>query len=148
MPVENGANMGMRFSDAKEFQQIDLQELFLSVEWVAGHYPGKLVVAMENSDTVFSAWDNDKLVGLVNALDDGIMTAYIHFLLVRPDYQGRGVGKELLKMLADKYREYMRIVLIADDQETVYYQNSGFKLAKGTKAMFIEKRFVENNKES
>ena len=131
--------MNIKYKSIKEFQQKELQDLFLSVEWISGKYPEKLVVAMKNSDTVFSAWDGERLIGLINALDDGIMTVYIHFLLVNPEYQGKGIGKELLRRIIDKYSEYLRIVLIADEEETGFYQNSGFELASGTKAMFINR---------
>ena len=53
--------------------------MFLSVEWSSGHYPDKLVAAMRNFSTVFSAWDGDKLVGMVCAMDDGVMNAYLHY---------------------------------------------------------------------
>ena len=66
--------MDIKYRDTKSFGAGELQELFLSVEWSSGHYPEKLVVAMENSASVFSAWHNGKLVGLINTLDDGIMT--------------------------------------------------------------------------
>jgi len=131
--------VNIKYKSIKEFQQKELQDLFLSVEWISGKYPEKLVVAMKNSDTVFSAWDGERLIGLINALDDGIMTVYIHFLLVNPKYQGKGIGKELLRRIIDKYSEYLRIVLIADEEETGFYQNSGFELASGTKAMFINR---------
>jgi ribosomal protein S18 acetylase RimI-like enzyme len=134
--------MSIQYRDIKKFQPCELQELFLSVQWEAGKHPEKLVVAMENSQTVYSAWDNKKLIGLINALDDKIMTVYIHFLLVQPEYQGKGVGKELLRMINDKYKEYLRVVLVADRAETGFYQNSGFELASGTNAMFIN-RFRE-----
>ena len=75
----------------------ELEELFLSVEWSSGHYPDKLEIAMRNYATVYTAWDGDRLIGLLSAMDDGVMTAYIHYLLVRPEYQGRGVGKQLLE---------------------------------------------------
>ena len=42
---------------------------------------------MKNFDCIFSAWDEDRLVGMVCVMDDGIMNAYIHYLLVHPDYQ-------------------------------------------------------------
>ena len=131
--------MSIVYKDVKSFQERDLEELFLSVEWVAGQHPDKLVIAIENSSTVFSAWDNNKLIGLINALDDGIMTAYIHFLLVHPNYQGKGIGKKLLGMAMEKYKEYLRVVLVADEEETGFYQNSGIELAHGTKAMFINR---------
>lgn len=52
-----------------------LEDLFLSVNWVSGRYPKKMSKAISNSDTVFTAWNGEKLIGLVNALDDGVMTA-------------------------------------------------------------------------
>ena len=131
--------MATTYKDTKMFQAEDLQNLFLSVNWESGKHPEKLVVAMEHSDSVFSAWDNRKLIGLINALDDGIMTAYVHYLLVNPEYQGKGIGKELLRLITNKYSDYLRIVLVADDKEIGFYQNSGFGLATGTSAMFINR---------
>jgi len=131
--------MSFQYKDIKNFQSKELEELFLSVKWISGNYPDKLVVAMERSDTVFSTWDKEKLIGLINALDDGCMTVYIHFLLVHPEYQGKGIGKELLGMVNNKYKDYLRVVLIADEEETGFYQSNGFELAVGTKAMLINR---------
>jgi len=131
--------MSIEYKDIRQFTPDELQELFLSVKWESGRYPEKLSIAMENSDTVYSAWGNHKLIGLINALDDGIMTVYIHFLLVNPEFQGKGIGKELLRMMTEKYKDYLRVVLVSDENETGFYQNSGFDLAKGTKAMFINR---------
>ena len=49
----------------------DLQALFLSVDWSSGHFPDRLVNAMKNYETVYTAWDEDKLIGLISAMDDG-----------------------------------------------------------------------------
>ena len=67
--------MNIEYKDIKEFSCCELERLFLSVEWSSGHFPDKLVVAMRNFDTVYSAWNCDKLVGMVCAMDDGIMNA-------------------------------------------------------------------------
>lgn len=114
-----------------------LEELFLSVEWSSGHYPDKLSVAMRNYATVLTAWDGDRVVGLISAMDDGIMTAYIHYLLVRPDYQGKGIGKILLERIKEKYKDYLRIVLIAYNKECGFYEHCGFKKGKDETPMFI-----------
>lgn len=90
--------MVIEYKDTKDFTAEELKRLFLSVQWSSGAYPERLVVALRNSDTVFSAWDGDRLIGLINVLDDSIMTAYIHYLLVDPEYQGQGIGKELTRM--------------------------------------------------
>lgn len=83
-------------AEAHEFTAEQLQDLFLSVEWPSGHFPDKHVVAMRNFEAIFAAWDDDLLVGLICAMDDGSMTAYVHYLLVRPEYHGRGIGKQLV----------------------------------------------------
>jgi len=129
--------MDITYKNTKDFTAGELEELFLSVEWSSGHYPERLVVAMKNSDAVYSAWDGDKLVGLANALSDGSMTAYIHYMLVRPEYQSKGVGRELLRRMAEKYKDTLRIVLVAYEKEAAFYERCGFKKGKDSIPMFI-----------
>ena len=43
------------YKDIHQFDQQQLQDLFLSMEWSSGHFPDKLVVAMRNFETVFTA---------------------------------------------------------------------------------------------
>ncbi|MBQ7596259.1 MAG: GNAT family N-acetyltransferase [Clostridia bacterium] len=125
------------YKSTSDFNREDLQRLFLSVEWSSGHYPEKLVVAMRNFDTVFSAWDGDKLIGMVCAMDDGIMNAYVHYLLVDPDYQGKTVGRTLVDMVKQKYKDYLRIAVIAYDDELSFYENCGFVKSSDSSPMFI-----------
>lgn len=129
--------MNIEYKSTKKIASEQLKDLFLSVEWSSGHYPDKLAIAMKNSGSVFSAWDEDKLIGLINILDDGVMTAYIHYLLVNPQYQGKGIGKELLRIMQDKYKDYLRIVLISYDKEIGFYENFGFSKGEDKTPMFI-----------
>lgn len=129
--------MNITYKDIHEFHQSDLQELFLSVEWSSGHYPEKLVVAMKNFETVYTAWDGDRLVGLICAMDDGIMTAYIHYLLVNPQYHHQGIGKHLVEKMKETYKDYLRIVLVAYNDEIEFYKSCGFKPAEDASPMFI-----------
>ena len=129
--------MDIGYRDTKDLNENDLKDLFLSINWSSGHYPEKLALAMKNSGSVFTAWDGDRLIGLINALDDGIMTAYVHYLLVDPDYQGKGVGKELVRLISEKYKDYLRIVLIAYDKEIEFYKHCGFEVGEEKTPMFI-----------
>jgi len=129
--------MAIKYYDIKDFGEDDLKNLFLSVDWSSGYYPQKLVVAMKNSGAVFTAWDDNKLVGLINSLDDGVMTAYVHYLLINPAYQGKGIGKELIRLISGKYKDYLRIVLVAYDKEIGFYEQCGFESGKGKTPMFI-----------
>ncbi len=129
--------MDIIYKDTHDFDRDVLQDLFLSVGWSSGHFPEKLVKAMHGFETVYTAWDGEKLVGLISAMDDGVMTAYIHYLLVRPEYQGAGVGRTLVEKMKETYRDYLRIVLVAYDEELGFYESCGFKKAKDASAMFI-----------
>jgi len=129
--------MNIIYKETKELNPKDLQDLFLSVEWSSGHYPEKLAIAMQNSSTVYTAWYEDKLVGLINVLDDNIMTAYIHYLLINPQFQGKGIGKSLINYVRTKYKDYLRIVLIAYDKETPFYKHLGFEIGDEKTPMFI-----------
>ena len=115
------------YKSTHDFTPEQLEELFLSVEWSSGHYPEKLALAMKNFKTVYSAWDNDKLVGMICAMDDGVMNAYIHYLLLRPEYQGKGIGKALTEMMKEHYKDYLRVIIIAYNEEAGFYENCGFK---------------------
>ena len=125
------------YKDTHDFNAEELQDLFLSLEWSSGHFPDKLIIAMKHFETVFTAWDGDKLVGLVCAMDDSVMTAYIHYMLVRPEYQKMGIGKALIEKMKAHYKDYLRIVLVAYDKELGFYEHCGFEKAKDDSAMFI-----------
>ncbi len=129
--------MAISYKSIHDFRRDDLERLFLSVEWSSGHYPDKLVIAMQNYETVFSAWDGGRLVGMICAMDDGIMTAYVHYLLVDPEYQGNHIGQHLVEMLKEKYKDYLRIVLNAYNDKLPFYRSLGFKEGKSETPMFI-----------
>ena len=125
------------YKDTHEFKESDLKDLFLSVEWASGAYPEKLKVGMKNIKTVFSAWDNERLVGLISAMDDGIMNAYVNYLLVNPAYQGKHIGKTLVDMVKEKYKDYLRISIIGYYDKVPFYEKCGFKVNDEAKPLHI-----------
>ena len=129
--------MAIEYKNTHDFTAGQLERLFLSVEWSSGHYPEKLAIAMKKYDTVLSAWDGKKLIGMICALDDGIMTAYVHYLLVDPEYHGQTIGRTLVDMIKEKYKEYLRIVLVAYKDETHFYEKCGFKIEDKSLPMCI-----------
>ncbi|MDD4295587.1 MAG: GNAT family N-acetyltransferase [Ruminiclostridium sp.] len=129
--------MSIDYKQIKDFKKEDLQELFLSVQWDSGNYPDELKDAIFNSHKVISAWDGERLVGLINSLSDGVMTAYFHYLLVSPDYQQKGIGKKLVSLILEEYKGFARKILIAYDREVGFYQNCGFEVGEGKTPMFV-----------
>lgn len=120
-----------------EFSGKELEDLFLSVKWSSGKFPEKLVIAMKNFKTVFSAYDDNKLVGMICVMDDGIMNAYIHYLLVNPKYQKLGIGKKLVEMVKEKYKDYLRLAVIGYYKAEGFYKALGFTKSEESFPFFI-----------
>jgi hypothetical protein len=47
------------------------------------------------------------------------------------------IGRTLVQMIKDHYRDYLRIVVIAVDQEIHFYEDCGFEVSTVSKPMFI-----------
>lgn len=132
MSTNGGTVMEIIYKRDHSYSANDVRELFLSVDWLSGKYPERLKKALDNCGTVITAWVSGKLVGLINAIDDGELTAYVHYLCVNPKYQGLGIGGELLKQIKEKYRDYLYIIVIAENEKLIeYYQKNGFEHIDG-----------------
>lgn len=130
--------MNIEYKETKGFTKKEIEELFLSVGWLSGKYPHRLIKALKSSSLVVTAWDGDKLVGLIRALDDGEMVAFLHYLLVRPDYQGKGIAARLLAMVKERYKDYLYINIMPDERQNItFYQKHGFTLLEDGVAMQI-----------
>lgn len=115
------------FTEEKKFTREKVQELFLSVGWISGQYPERLYKALMNSSTVFTAWDGNRLVGLVRLLDDGELVAYMHYVLVHPDYHGRGIAGKMMEMVKEKYKDYLYIEIMPEEsRNAAFYEKHGF----------------------
>lgn len=126
------------YKEEKNYSKEELTDLFGSVKWESANFPTRLVKAIANSQQVISAWEGEKLVGLINAIDDGELTAYVHYLLVHPDYQGFGIGRELTKKIKEIYQSYRYILQIAETDELVsYYEKLGFEKKKNQYPMAV-----------
>lgn len=130
--------MEVVYSEQRRFSEEELGELFLSVGWSSGSYPQRLKRALEGYNYVVCAREGGRLVGLAAAMDDGEMTAYVHYLLVQPECQGRGIGRRLLDMLKRHYQSYLKIALIASPGKEGFYSAAGFTVAKGTPMYLTE----------
>lgn len=67
------------------------------------------------------------MVGLINALDDGELTAYVHYLLINPLYQHSGIGSNLVKRIKNEYEGYLYLILVSEHIGSVdLYKKIGF----------------------
>ncbi len=132
--------MNITYKSSKNFNSFELQNLFKSVNWLSANYPERLEKAINHSSTAISAWDGEQLIGLVNALDDSAMTAYVHYLLVNPHYQGQGIGKELIRRIKNRYEGYLYLLILAEEKDKVsFYTQLGFEVTSSTPLMIMTK---------
>ena len=90
-----------------------------------------------NSHSLFSAWDDSRLVGLGNAISDGHLVVYYPHLLVHPDYQGKGVGRMIIGKMQERYGHFHMQILTADGNAIDFYKKVGFVRAGNTESMWI-----------
>ena len=115
----------------------ELKELFSTVEWQVSRHIDRLSAAMYKYDNLITAWDGARLVGLVCSLDDGAVTAYINYLIVHPDYQRMGIGKELMRRILNEYRDFLRVELIADAGAAKFYDKLDFGAINAVPMCFL-----------
>lgn len=75
---------------------------------------------------------------LVRVLDDTEMVAYMHYVLVDPEYQGHGIAGHLVGMVKERYRDYLYIeVMPEESKNATFYQKHGFSIMEDGAAMQI-----------
>ncbi|AFH62855.1 NH2-acetyltransferase [Paenibacillus mucilaginosus K02] len=136
--MKAGMKMSIRYtSNLEGITKEALQELFLSVQWESGKYPNELLQAIKGSHSIVATWDGDKLVGISNALSDGVLTVYFHYMLINPSYQGKGIGKKMMDIMLDRYKGCKTKVLISYQSAMDFYHKCGFSKEDGAMPMFI-----------
>lgn len=74
-----------------------------------------------------------KAVGMGRAISDGVSDAYIHDLVVLPEFRGKGIGKAILHKILAVCREHGIgwIALIAEGGTGDFYRGHGFGIDEG-----------------
>jgi ribosomal protein S18 acetylase RimI-like enzyme len=80
-----------------------------------------------NSTLVISAWENERLIGTVRVLSDKIIRSVIYDLVIDPEFQNKGIGKELVKRCIEHFPQSEWIVQ-TERHISSYYEKMGFKL--------------------
>jgi ribosomal protein S18 acetylase RimI-like enzyme len=80
----------------------------------------------EGSNLVLTAWDGERLAGILRGWLDGAFDGYVCDLAVHPDYKKQGVGAKLLE-LAREGRPEVQWVLRASKIAAEYYGHIGWQ---------------------
>jgi GNAT superfamily N-acetyltransferase len=103
------------------------------VGWPNPPSPETHLAILRNSAFAVLAIDREAehVVGFITAISDGVLSAYIPLLEVLPDYQGQGIGTELVKcMLAQCAGLYM-VDTTCDPDVQRFYERCGMRASTG-----------------
>lgn len=118
------------FKQYINYKQEEIIKLYLSVGWINyTERPEMLKEAYKSSLYTIGAYDGDDLIGIIRVVGDGHSIIYIQDIIVLPDYQRRGIGKDLLERVLEKYAHvYQKILLTMNEEKTVkFYESVGFE---------------------
>jgi ribosomal protein S18 acetylase RimI-like enzyme len=93
---------------------------------------------INHADETITARYEDTLVGFLRAITDYSYCCYISDIAVDKEYQGLGIGKELLRLLRDKLgEEEIKYILTSAPNAEGFYEKVGFERADSA---FVIKR--------
>jgi predicted N-acetyltransferase YhbS len=127
----------IQYSDRRDLPLDGVLNLYRANAWSSADKPEALYKALTSSHSLVSAWDDGKLVGLGNAISDGYLVVYYPHLIVLPEYQGQGIGTELMRRLMARYHGFHQHILVADGRALDFYKKCGFERAGKTESMWI-----------
>lgn len=103
------------------------------VGWPNPPSPETHLKMLRNSFKVVLAFDEqtNQVIGFISAIGDGVLSAYIPFLEVLPEYQNKGIGKELVQRMLKELDDIYMIDLICDENLQTYYEKFNLIKANG-----------------
>jgi ribosomal protein S18 acetylase RimI-like enzyme len=118
--------------------QVDWEELsaLFKVAQLGDRSAAHLKIVFGNSRFHLFASENGRLVGVGRALADGIDCAYICDIAVLPEFQGTGLGKQIVDKLLQLSRGHRKITLYAVPGKEPFYNKFGFQRMKTAMAIF------------
>lgn len=99
--------------------------------------PELLAQQVKGARWVVQAHDGPRLVGFCRAISDGVSNAYVSSVMVHPEFQRRGIGREMLAQLVSG-RDGIKFVLHTRKEATGFYAAVGF--APATDIMIRDRR--------
>lgn len=82
---------------------------------------------LDHANLTITARDEGKLIGIARSLTDFSYCCYLSDLAVRKEYQGQGVGNELIARTKKEIGENSMLLLLSAMSAMEYYPKVGFE---------------------
>lgn len=87
----------------------------------------RIAQMLRHANLVITAWDENKLVGIARSLTDFSYCCYLSDLAVAKEYQGKGIGKELIHKVQEAIGDKVMLLLLSAPNAMSYYPHVGFE---------------------
>jgi GNAT superfamily N-acetyltransferase len=84
-----------------------------------------IVDMLANADIIATARSHNRLVGVSRAITDFSYCTYLSDLAVDQQFQGQGIGKELIRRTHEAAGESTTLILLAAPQAITFYPHIG-----------------------
>ena len=120
----------IKYRDSAEgIDESDLEGFFQ--DWPNPLTKKKHLELLNRSSYAIIALDGKKVVGFVNAISDGILTAYIPLLEVLLPCKGQGIGTELMSRMLEKLKDYYMVDVLCEKDVAPFYDKLGMQRGVG-----------------
>ncbi|WP_394618015.1 GNAT family N-acetyltransferase [Lentzea sp. JNUCC 0626] len=116
-------------TDVSGLTEADLAGFF--VGWPAAPSPAQHLAVLRGSYRVVVARSGAEVVGFVNMISDGVLTAFVPWLEVRPSFQGQGIGSELVRRIVAEAAHLYSVDLTCDEELRPFYERLGLTALTG-----------------
>ncbi len=104
---------------------VELSELYRKAP-LGEKTPKDLQTVFGNSRFKCFVYSEGELGGVGRALADGLDCSYLADVAVHPDFQGRGLGKAIIRRLVELSGGHKKIILYANPGTEGFYRTLGF----------------------
>lgn len=108
----------------------EIEDLRVVIGW--DRMDGKYNQIIKKAYTRYSVRDGTKLIGYLSVLSGGIADAFLVDLMVHPEYQGKEIGKQMVKhAILDLKDEGIKCIQVIFNPELeTFYKQFGFHILK------------------
>ena len=100
--------------------------------WPRSPSPEDLLRVVRSSYmAIIARAEDDRVVGFITAISDGLMNAHIPLLEVLPAFRGQGIGTELVPRMLSELENMYAIDLACDENLVEFYRRFGFQSNPG-----------------
>jgi ribosomal protein S18 acetylase RimI-like enzyme len=103
------------------------------VGWPSPPSPERHLALLRGSEHVVLARESEtgRVVGFVNVVGDGVLSAFVPLLEVLPEYRGRGIGSELVRRALDLVRDRYMVDTCCDEELVPFYERFSMQRVAG-----------------